>query len=74
MFAHLQPGSIQVQKGEEVSEAQLIGKCGNSGNSSEPHLHLQLSNRPDLLKETSIRMRFKHSPDPIRGDQIDGRK
>ncbi len=71
ILAHLQYGSIQVREREQVLAGDLIGRCGNSGNSTEPHLHLQLSNRPDFLQGTSIRMRFKHSPDPIRGDQID---
>ncbi|WP_347619048.1 M23 family metallopeptidase [Nonomuraea sp. B1E8] len=41
-FAHLKRGSVQVHKGERVEAGQLIGQCGNSGNSSEPHLHFQL--------------------------------
>ncbi|PCI93154.1 hypothetical protein COB11_05790 [Candidatus Aerophobetes bacterium] len=40
VFAHLQKGSIQVKEGESVHEGQLIGKVGNSGNSTEPHLHI----------------------------------
>lgn len=68
--AHLQPGSILVQEGERVSIGQLIGKCGNSGNSSEAHLHVQLSTRADFLQGKSIRMRFENGCAPIRGDQI----
>jgi hypothetical protein len=41
-FAHLKRDSVQVRKGERVEAGQPIGQCGNSGNSSEPHLHFQL--------------------------------
>lgn len=40
LIAHLQPGSVAVQAGDEVKEGQVIGACGNSGNTSEPHIHL----------------------------------
>ena len=42
LFAHLIPGSIPVRVGERVKPGQLLGRCGNSGNASEPHLHYQL--------------------------------
>lgn len=40
VIAHLQKGSIVVQEGEWVEEGQMLGKCGNSGSSSEPHIHI----------------------------------
>ncbi|MFB7666545.1 M23 family metallopeptidase [Kitasatospora sp. NPDC056138] len=39
-LAHLLPGSVAVTVGQEVGAGQLLGRIGNSGNSSEPHLHL----------------------------------
>ncbi len=42
LYAHLQPGSIQVKVGQQVAAGDLLGRCGNSGNSSEPHLHFHL--------------------------------
>jgi hypothetical protein len=41
-IAHLQQGSVRVQPGSSVEAGTLIGACGNSGNSSEPHLHFHL--------------------------------
>jgi|GEM_PF-2242004 len=41
LLAHLKQGSLLVQAGEEVAKGAPIGQCGNSGNSSEPHIHLQ---------------------------------
>ncbi|MBA3072049.1 MAG: M23 family metallopeptidase [Anaerolineae bacterium] len=40
VIAHLQPGSVAVQTGDAVTEGQVIGACGNSGNTSEPHIHI----------------------------------
>ena len=40
ILAHLEPGSLRVTTGERVEEGQLLGQCGNSGNTSEPHIHI----------------------------------
>jgi hypothetical protein len=40
LIAHLKPGSILVKPGDTVTEGQKIGECGNSGNTSEPHIHI----------------------------------
>lgn len=40
-LAHLRPGTVAVRVGDVVSAGQLLGEVGNSGSSSEPHLHLQ---------------------------------
>jgi peptidase M23-like protein len=41
-LAHLRQGSVTVRPGDTVSLGQLLGECGNSGHSSEPHLHYHL--------------------------------
>ncbi len=41
-LAHFKNGSILVKEGETVKQGQVLGKCGNSGNSTEPHLHFQI--------------------------------
>jgi len=48
MLAHLLKDSATVAKGDRVSRGQRVGRCGNSGNTSEPHLHLQVQNRVDF--------------------------
>jgi hypothetical protein len=53
-YAHLQPGSITVQPGETVTTGQVLGLLGNTGNSTGPHLHFQLSDGPDVLTATSL--------------------
>ncbi|HSH43610.1 MAG TPA: M23 family metallopeptidase [Arenicellales bacterium] len=40
ILAHLRQGSVQVAAGEQVAAGDPVGEMGNSGNSSEPHLHL----------------------------------
>ena len=43
-FAHFKHGSVHVRSGDAVKAGDLLGRCGNSGNSSEPHLHYHLQN------------------------------
>jgi murein DD-endopeptidase len=43
-YAHLQPGSLRVKVGDKVRRGQVLGLLGNSGNSSEPHLHFHICN------------------------------
>ncbi len=40
VLAHLKQGSIQVEKGEEISAGQPVARVGNTGNTMEPHLHM----------------------------------
>ena len=40
LLAHLQRGSVQVKAGDNVRTGQPIARVGNSGNLSEPHLHI----------------------------------
>lgn len=49
-YAHLQPGKIRVKPGDSVAAGQILGLLGNSGNSTEPHLHFHLIDRPDPLR------------------------
>ena len=42
-YAHFQPGSLKVKVGDRVTRGQVIELVGNSGNSTEPHLHFHIS-------------------------------
>jgi hypothetical protein len=44
-YAHMIPGSVTVREGDRVVRGQLLGRVGNSGNSSAPHLHLHVVDR-----------------------------
>lgn len=39
-LAHMQEGSVAVEEGMTVEAGQLLGRVGNTGNTSEPHLHI----------------------------------
>ncbi|MDX6739473.1 M23 family metallopeptidase [Actinocorallia sp. A-T 12471] len=45
-YAHLRRNSLKVGVGDRVSAAHPLGEVGNSGNTSEPHLHFQLMDSP----------------------------
>ncbi|MFI1466771.1 M23 family metallopeptidase [Streptomyces wuyuanensis] len=45
--APLRRGSLAVREGERVTAGQLLARCGNSGDSTEPHLHVPLMDGPD---------------------------
>jgi hypothetical protein len=43
LYAHMQPHSVRVREGQRVRAGTLLGLVGTSGNSSEPHLHFQVT-------------------------------
>ncbi|HEY2762780.1 MAG TPA: M23 family metallopeptidase [Pseudonocardiaceae bacterium] len=58
-LAHLRQHSARVGAGDAVRAGQHIADCGNSGNSTEPHLHLQLMDRPQVLVAAGLPMDFE---------------
>lgn len=40
LLAHLKTGSVRVRVGQHVNQGDVLAQVGNSGNTSEPHLHL----------------------------------
>lgn len=57
-IAHLQAGSITVQPGDRIRAGEVIGRVGNSGYSSEPHVHVHLQDTPELHFGEGIPMYF----------------
>ncbi|QES87703.1 peptidoglycan DD-metalloendopeptidase family protein [Rhizosphaericola mali] len=57
-FAHFKQHSIVVKEGQFVKQGQLLGLCGNSGNSSEPHLHFHIQNVEDMNVATGVKCYF----------------
>ncbi len=57
-FAHFKQYSISVKEGQKVKQGQLLGLCGNSGNSSEPHLHFHIQNVEDMNSATGVKCYF----------------
>ena len=79
-FAHFKQHSIVVKEGQKVSAGTLLGLCGNSGNSSEPHLHFHLQNVEDMTKATGAKCYFEQVKvngilrtdySPVKGEKIE---
>lgn len=72
ILAHFKKGSIIVQEGQEVKRGEPLGMTGNSGNSSEAHIHFQVSDQPSLEHGKALRIKFKNGLDPIKGQWVEG--
>lgn len=59
VLAHFKAKSIVVKEGQEIKQGEVLGLCGNSGNSSEPHVHLSLQNVLDLDIATGAKLYFE---------------
>ena len=57
-FAHFKQNTIKVKQGQKVKQGELLGLCGNSGNSSEPHLHFHIQNVEDMNIATGVKCYF----------------
>jgi murein DD-endopeptidase MepM/ murein hydrolase activator NlpD len=53
-YAHLKPGSLRVRVGDRVTRGQVVGLVGNSGNSTEPHLHFHIMDGTSPLGSEGI--------------------
>jgi murein DD-endopeptidase MepM/ murein hydrolase activator NlpD len=53
-YAHLQPGKIRVKAGDRVKTGQVLAALGNTGNSTEPHLHFHIANLNSPLASEGI--------------------
>ena len=71
-LCHLQRASVQVHLGQRVRVGEELGRCGNSGNSTEPHVHVQAMDRADVLHATPLPITFGGSL-PRNGEIVDVR-
>lgn len=74
-LAHLKRDSIVVKAGERVTRGQRLATCGNSGNSTEPHLHFQLQNGQSFYSSAGLPIRFSniYLSNPTNYENIDSR-
>ena len=54
MVAHLKRGSVRVKVGQRVKRGAIVGQLGNSGQTTGPHLHLQMMDAPSPLAAEGI--------------------
>ncbi|MFI1394685.1 M23 family metallopeptidase [Streptomyces sp. NPDC020681] len=70
MYAHLRHGSLEVRVGDRVRAGQQVARCGNSGNSTEPHVHFQLMDGPDVDTARGIPFRWRNIGVPANGESF----
>ncbi|WP_232818991.1 M23 family metallopeptidase [Homoserinimonas sp. OAct 916] len=59
LVAHLQEGTVNVRVGDHLQAGEKIGRCGNSGNSTEPHVHVQVSDSTAWVDARGIPIVFR---------------
>ncbi|MFN3866683.1 MAG: M23 family metallopeptidase [Demequina sp.] len=59
LVAHLRRGSVVVDVGERVEAGQQVGECGNSGNSTQPHVHVQVTDSIDWSRARGLPLAFE---------------
>lgn len=59
-LAHLKKDSITVKVGDVVARGDVIATCGNTGNSTEPHLHFQLQTGQSFYNSAGLPIKFKN--------------
>jgi hypothetical protein len=83
LFAHFKQGSVKVKQGDKVKAGQVLGLCGNSGHSSEAHIHFHIQNIEDMAGATGVKCYFdkilvngaeKQDYSPIQGEIIENVK
>ncbi len=60
MIAHIMPKSIAVKVGQRVMKGEAIASCGNTGNSSEPHIHFQLMTGKSHFTSAGLPIKFNN--------------
>lgn len=79
LLCHFKYNSIKVKVGDKVKQGDLLGLCGNTGNTSEPHIHFNLQDGPLMHKAKALPCKFtkilvdgekKLNAEPIRGQYV----
>lgn len=58
-LVHLRAGSLGVRAGDTVDIGRPLAECGNSGNSTQPHVHVQVMDSPDLSVARGVPVAFR---------------
>jgi hypothetical protein len=60
LTAHIKKDSFTVKVGDAVKQGEVVAKCGNSGNTSEPHIHFQLQNGKNFFTSAGLPVAFSN--------------
>jgi hypothetical protein len=63
LYAHMRPGTVRVKTDQHVGVGEIIGLVGNTGSSTEPHLHMHIDDQPSFLAGNGVPYEF------TRGDE-----
>jgi len=58
LYAHMKPGTVRVKVGDTVGVGDLLGHVGNTGSSTEPHLHMHIVDEPSFLAGNGLPYEF----------------
>lgn len=75
LYAHLVRGSVTVAPGDSVKRGQVLGRCGHTGHSAEPHLHFHLQDSAQLFQGMGLPVRFSRllvDGESVNGESADG--
>ena len=64
LLAHLRRGSVKVAVGDHVQDGVVVGACGNSGNSTQPHLHIQATDSTNWGQARGLPIAFRATGAP----------
>ncbi len=70
LLAHLRRRSVQVDRGDRVRKGDVVAECGNSGNSTEPHVHMQAMDTSSPWTAAGLPVRIDGRPPPANGDHL----
>ena len=68
-LCHLKQGSVRVRLDQRLEVGHEVAGCGNSGNSTEPHLHLQAVSVADVGRAVAVPITF-HGALPRNGSVV----
>jgi hypothetical protein len=58
LYAHMRPGTVRVKTGDDVRVGDVLGHVGNTGSSTEPHLHMHIDDQPSFLAGNGVPYEF----------------
>jgi murein DD-endopeptidase MepM/ murein hydrolase activator NlpD len=61
VLAHFQRGSVRVKVGDRLERGQPVGLCGNSGNTTEPHIHFHVQTSSKPFEGAGLPVRFERA-------------